>query len=154
MRNKRKSIARQSAIAVPGTARSGETLSPEFKARQWKPGQSGNPNGNRGSAYGEVVRIARRFSETAIMRLVELMQSEDERVAFMASQAILDRAIGKPKEQVVEESQNSGLEERRKATVALFVRLMECKSRSVHTRQEGSGSAKDETDVSHGSRGA
>jgi hypothetical protein len=63
----------------------------------WRKGQSGNPSGYRG-AYGEVVKIAREYSEHAIRRLGELLESEDERVAAVAAQALLDRAWGKPRE--------------------------------------------------------
>jgi hypothetical protein len=73
-------------------------LSPAFVAKQFKPGQSGNPDGSRGAAHVDVVRLARSHSVDAVLRLVELMASDDERVALMASQALLDRAFGKPKD--------------------------------------------------------
>jgi hypothetical protein len=90
--------SRPQPASVNGREGTGRVLSPEFLARQFKPGQSGNPNGNKGSTYGEVVKIARQHSEKAIRRLIELMGSDDERVAFMAAQAVLDRGYGKPKE--------------------------------------------------------
>jgi hypothetical protein len=40
---------------------------------------------------------ARQASPYAIQRLIQLMDSEDERVAAVACNAILDRAFGKPK---------------------------------------------------------
>ena len=64
---------------------------------KWPPGQSGNPSG-RGGLYHECRRLASEASPTAMMRLIELMNAEDERVAYMASVAILDRAGVKPKE--------------------------------------------------------
>jgi hypothetical protein len=62
----------------------------------WKPGQSGNPEGNSG-LYGETVKLAHQAAPDAIRRLIELMRSEDERVAAVACNSILDRAFGKPK---------------------------------------------------------
>jgi hypothetical protein len=65
-------------------------------ANIWKPGRSGNPTGNSG-LYGETVRLARQPAPDAIRRLIELMRSEDERVAAAACNSILDRALGKPR---------------------------------------------------------
>jgi hypothetical protein len=42
------------------------------------------------------VRLARQAAPHAILRLIELMDSEDERVAAVACNSILDRAFGKP----------------------------------------------------------
>ena len=70
---------------------------------QWKPGQSGNPSGF-GGAYAECLRLAREASPRAMERLKELMESEDERVASVACNSILDRAFGKPKELPTEPS--------------------------------------------------
>ncbi len=67
-------------------------LSPAFLAKRWKPGQSGNPSGQT-AEYGEVVALARSLSMRAIERLGELVESEDERVAAVAANAILDRAL-------------------------------------------------------------
>lgn len=66
-------------------------------ANRWKPGQSGNPQRHSG-LYGDVVKRARELSIRAIERLGELMESQDERVASVASSAILDRAFGKARE--------------------------------------------------------
>jgi hypothetical protein len=73
-------------------------LSPAFLERQWKPGQSGNPKGHT-AEYGEVVALAQALSIRAMERLGELLESEDERVAAVAANAILDRAFGKPQPQ-------------------------------------------------------
>ena len=69
------------------------------KARpyKWKPGQSGNPSG-RGGLYHECRRLASEASPLAMRRLIELMDAEDERVAYMACVAVLDRAGVKPME--------------------------------------------------------
>ena len=62
---------------------------------RWRPGQSGNPSGYSG-AYGEAVKLAQQAAPAAVCRLIELMHSEDERVAAVACNSILDRAFGKP----------------------------------------------------------
>jgi hypothetical protein len=85
------------------------TLPAALAAHCWRPGQSGNPSGLSGE-YGEVVRLARLLSVRAVERLGELMESEDERVAAVACQAILDRAHGKPR--AAPEDVKSSLEER------------------------------------------
>ena len=63
----------------------------------WRPGQSGNPGGFNGE-HGEALRLAREASPAAVHRLIALMGSDDERVAVVACNAILDRALGKAKE--------------------------------------------------------
>src|ERR1700730_18156649 len=62
---------------------------------KWKPGQSGNPTG-RGRLYQECRRLAAEASPTAMRKLIKLMDAEDERVAYMATVAVLDRAGVKP----------------------------------------------------------
>jgi hypothetical protein len=42
--------------------------------------------------------LARQAAPDAVRRLIELMRSEDERVASVACNAVLERAFGKPKE--------------------------------------------------------
>src|SRR5271170_6259047 len=72
-------------------------LPPALAANRWQPGRSGNPSGHSGE-YGEAMRLARQAAPAAVQRLIDLMRSEDERVAAVACNAILDRAFGKPKE--------------------------------------------------------
>jgi hypothetical protein len=60
----------------------------------FKPGQSGNPGG-RTPQFAECQRLARELSPRAIQRLGELMESEDERVAVVACNSLLDRAWGR-----------------------------------------------------------
>lgn len=62
------------------------------------PGKSGNPTG-RSRRFHEVQLAAREASPEAIAALVELVNSDDERVRIIAANSILDRAFGKPKEQ-------------------------------------------------------
>ena len=78
------------------TETSGAPVRQLANLRPWPKGTSGNPSGQSG-AYGEAVRLARQAAPAAIRRLVELMGSPDERVAAVACNAILDRALGKPK---------------------------------------------------------
>lgn len=61
----------------------------------WKKGESGNPGGNH-TLIRQAIHLARANSRAALERLVELMNSRDERVAILACVAILDRGLGKP----------------------------------------------------------
>ena len=65
-----------------------------------KPGagvsQSGNPSGHSGE-YGQAIRLARQAAPYALQRLIQLMDSDDERVATVACNSVLDRAFGRPK---------------------------------------------------------
>lgn len=67
----------------------------------WQPGQSGNPGGWSGPAR-EAQRIARENSPKAMMTLVNLLEDDDPRVTAVAAQAVLDRGLGKAKEQADE----------------------------------------------------
>ena len=60
-------------------------------------GKSGNPGG-RTKQFAQCQRLCREASSDAARRLIELMQSEDERVALMAADKVFERAWGKPKE--------------------------------------------------------
>ena len=66
----------------------------------WQPGQSGNPSG-RPPENRLVKNLARAQSEKAIAKLATLIDSEDERVAVSACQALLDRAHGKPAQSLI-----------------------------------------------------
>src|SRR6266481_3376353 len=60
-------------------------------------GKSGNPGG-RTKKFAQCQRLCREASPDAARRLIELMQSEDERVALMAADKVFERAWGRPKE--------------------------------------------------------
>lgn len=60
-----------------------------------KGGLSPNPSGVGGSAYHETMSLARKASPRAMERLIALAESNDPRVAFVAAQAIVERAWGK-----------------------------------------------------------
>jgi hypothetical protein len=87
-----------STLGSQSVARNRKVLSPAFLERRWKKGQSGNPSGLSGQ-YGEAVSLAQQAAPDAVRRLIQLMGSDDERVALVASNSILDRALGKPREQ-------------------------------------------------------
>lgn len=65
-------------------------------------GESGNPGG-RPKAVEAIRKLAQKNSKKALLRLVELMNGENDRVAVQAAQAILDRAWGKPAQTVTGE---------------------------------------------------
>jgi hypothetical protein len=73
------------------------TIPPALAAHSWRPGQSGNPGG-RTIEFADCQRLCREASPDAARRLIELMYSEDERVALMAADKVLERAWGRPKE--------------------------------------------------------
>jgi hypothetical protein len=89
-------------------ARNGRALSPAFLDRRWRPGQSGNPSGLNGQ-YGEAISLARQAAPDAVRRLIQLMSSDDERVSVVACNAILDRALGKAREQPQESTSPEGM---------------------------------------------
>ena len=70
-------------------------LPPALAARRIRRGRIGNPDDAQSRSYAQIIRLARTCSERAVLRLAELTQSGDERVALLASQSLLDRAFGK-----------------------------------------------------------
>jgi hypothetical protein len=63
----------------------------------YKKGQTGNPGGKT-KQFAQCQRLCREASPDAARRLIELIQSEDERVALMAADKVFERAWGRPKE--------------------------------------------------------
>jgi hypothetical protein len=63
------------------------------------PGNALNPSG-RPRIVQEIQELARSAAPAAFARIVALVNSDDERIAFAASQEILNRAYGKPVMQV------------------------------------------------------
>lgn len=78
----------------------GEVLAPNGGIlRPFQKGHSGNPQGIYGSgAYHEARRICAEASPEAARKQVELMGSDDHRVVFMATEAVLNRGAGKPRD--------------------------------------------------------
>ena len=86
-----------------------DALNPEAADKIWqtpnggwlkpfKKGQSGNPGG-RTAIQAEARRAARDYCIEGIGRLVAIMRQDDDiRAALIATQTILDRGLGKPRD--------------------------------------------------------
>lgn len=72
-----------------------EVISPRDKLGRFRSGTTGNAGG-RPSLPPDVREALEAGSLRAAQRLVDLLDSKDERVALMAANAILDRLYGKP----------------------------------------------------------
>lgn len=85
-----------------GSAPPRGTYAPKHGAGRPKPVRKGeqarDPNGNRGSDYVETLLLARQAAPDAMRKLIAKMDSEDERVAVAAQQAVLDRAWRRPRD--------------------------------------------------------
>lgn len=69
--------------------------------KPWPKGVSGNPAGRKPRTEAQKAEAqALKQSEKAMAKLVKLIDSDDERVALAAAQALLDRGLGKPKQTV------------------------------------------------------
>lgn len=67
---------------------------PERYPNRWKPGQSGNVGGmpRLTNEEREAKRLIREGTIRAARRLLKLIDSEDEKMAYAASIAVLDRS--------------------------------------------------------------
>jgi hypothetical protein len=64
------------------------------EATRFQKGASGNPGG-RPKLSDDIKALAKSKSKRAFERIVELIESDDERVAFAAAKEVIDRAYGK-----------------------------------------------------------
>lgn len=60
----------------------------------FKKGQSGNPLG-KPKENPEIKELARQHSTEAFNKIIQLMKSDDDKIAFAASREVLDRGYGK-----------------------------------------------------------
>ena len=67
---------------------------------------AGRPAGSRNKAPPELREIARAHSDKAFARVLQLIDSKDERVALMASNTVLDRAGVRQKQGVTLRSEH------------------------------------------------
>ena len=108
----------------------GEVLAPNGGIlRPFQKGHSGNPQGIYGSgAYHEARRICAEASPEAARKQVALMNDPDSRVVFMATEAVLNRGAGKPRDHSNEQTNRVDLSvlsaEEREALAALLRKAM------------------------------
>ena len=95
-----------------------EILPPQGKRSagnpNWVPGESGNPAGGQDVKLRQrALRYARSKALSAMKRLAEMMDDPAAPYSVQAfcANAILDRALGKPKQEVAVESQSRSLED-------------------------------------------
>ena len=94
--NKDADVGPKSPVHGSGPSNAKPKIPGGVTGKGFKPGQSGNPGGR--SAIPEDIRItAMRFTGRALERITQLIESDDERVAFMASKELLDRVYGRTK---------------------------------------------------------
>jgi hypothetical protein len=68
--------------------------SPLANLKPFKPGQSGNPAGRKPLSH-DIKTLCKQNTKKAFEKILELIDSDDERVALMAAKEIIDRAWGK-----------------------------------------------------------
>lgn len=62
-----------------------------------RPG-AGRPKGSRNRSTVEIKKLASQYGPAALEKIVQLMDSEDEKVSLAAAKELLDRAYGRPKQ--------------------------------------------------------
>ena len=80
------------------------------RLRPFQPGQSGNPGGI-GGKYAEVMRLCREAGPAVAQRLIEIAldPEEERRIVVIASQEVLTRGFGRPREMPEGEGRGPGL---------------------------------------------
>ena len=73
----------------------------------FKKGQSGNPGG-RPKEVAEVRNLAQEHGPAAIDHLAKLMNSDNERTAVAACEALLNRGYGRPSQSVTLAGEHDG----------------------------------------------
>jgi hypothetical protein len=76
--------------------------------RNWQPGNQ--YGGKRSSRYYQTVQYAREHSMEALRALVERLSDPDGRIVIVAANSILERAYGRPKEQKLEELEQTSID--------------------------------------------
>jgi hypothetical protein len=76
----------------------------------FKKGQSGNPSGRRAKteAEREVESLARQHGASAIKRLKFWMESDNPKASVAATQALLNRGYGMPKQALQHQGHDGG----------------------------------------------
>lgn len=74
----------------------------------WVKGQSGNPSGRKkeDEHVQQAKELARAKCPDAVMKLIALMDSADEKVSLAACNSVLDRGIGKPLQAIAGDEEN------------------------------------------------
>ena len=68
----------------------------------------GRPKGSKNKATAEIREIALAVAPDTFARVVELSRSADLKIALAASQVILDRAYGKPAQEMQHTGKDGG----------------------------------------------
>ena len=100
-----------------------------FTIKQWKPGQSGNPGG-RPKMPDDVKDALEGGSLRAAQRLVQLVDSPDERIALMASETVLSRLYGKPAQQIDAQVTTTNVQQ---AHLAVLIELQQKREAAMKT---------------------
>ena len=112
------------------------------RLRVLQPGETANPSGRAGR-FVEVQRLAREASPEAMQTLIGIMRdrSEETRARIVASEGILNRAFGRPRE--MPEGEGRGLplnlESVPEAKLELIIRALEAARDAKRAQAEGDG---------------
>lgn len=89
---------------APKTDSSEASVAKYSNLKPFQKGISGNPGGRKKT--DDIRVLARKHTKEAFERIVELIGSDDERVAIMAAKEVIDRAYGKAKPMEDEDETN------------------------------------------------
>jgi len=72
------------------------------RGRPWQPGQSGNPTGRAPPTVTELElrELCRAAAPEVVPRLIKIVKSGADRDAIRASEVLLDRGFGKPRQTI------------------------------------------------------